>query len=43
VDREGVRNQVKEGGGLRIKDRGLDCFYGDKDDVVEGVPFNSLY
>jgi hypothetical protein len=39
----GARNEVKEGEGLRIKDRGLDCFHGDKGDVVEGVPFNSLY
>jgi hypothetical protein len=43
VDRGGARNQVKEGGGLRIKDRGLDSFHGDKGDVVEGVSFNSLY
>jgi hypothetical protein len=44
VDRGGTRNQVKKGGGgLRIEDRGLDRFHDDKGDIVEGVPFNSLY
>jgi hypothetical protein len=43
VDRGGARNQLKEGGGLRVKDHGLDSFHGDKGDVVEGIPFNLLY
>jgi hypothetical protein len=42
VDQGGTRNQLNEGGGLRVKDCSLDCFHGDKGDVVEGVSFNAL-
>jgi hypothetical protein len=42
MDRRGTRNQVKEGGGLRVEDHSLDCFHGNKSDVVEGVSFNVL-
>jgi hypothetical protein len=42
VDGVGARNQVKEGGGLRVEDRRLDCFHGDKSNVVEGVSLNAL-
>jgi hypothetical protein len=34
---------VQEGGGLRVKGRSLDCFHGDKGDVVEGVSLDALY